>query len=272
MELVVIRAAGVSTGHIAAWVFSAGLVLMASTWVLGEYIAPPLTQYGKQLKTFAKFQDYSVAANRGAWAKDGETVISVQRQNTGNTFGGVYVFKFGPQRDLLSIGQASSAKIASDNTWQLSNYRETRIEADRVVPSSQVSATLATHLSPEFLGLATIDPQFLSVSGLSAYIDHLRENALDSRDYETAFWARIARTIAVAVIVVLAVPFAFGPMRSTNTGARTVIGVIMGVTFFLFAKMTESSGEVFNLSPFLVAWAPTALLALITSIAVARVR
>jgi lipopolysaccharide export system permease protein len=272
MELVVIRAAGVSTARIGAWVFSAGVVLMLCTWMIGEYAAPPMTQYAKQLKTFAKFQDYSVSANNGAWAKDGDTVISVQRQNTGNTYGGVYVFKFNPQRRLLSIGRATSAKIESDNTWLLSNYRESRIEEDRVIPTTQAAVSLATRLSPEFLGLATVEPDALSVNGLSTYIDHLQENFLDSRAYETAFWARIARTVAVAIIVVLAVPFAFGPMRSTGTGVRTVVGIMMGVAFFLLAKMMESSGEVFDMSPFLVAWTPTALLALITSIAVARVR
>jgi lipopolysaccharide export system permease protein len=112
----------------------------------------------------------------------------------------------------------------------------------------------------------------LSVSELGNYIRHLRDNDLDSRAYETSYWARIARTVAVSIIVVLAVPFAFGPMRSTGTGARTVVGIMMGVAFFLLAKMMESGGEVFNISPFVSAWIPTVLLALITSIAVARVR
>lgn len=272
MELIVIRAAGVSVIRIGLWVFSAGLLLMVSTWVLGEYVAPPLTQYARQMKTFAKFQDYSISANRGAWAKDGNTVISVRKQNAGNTYGGVYVFKFSPQRQLLSIGRATSAKIENDNTWMLSNYRESKIETDHVVPSTQVTAALATRLSPEFLGLASVEPDALSGSGLSSYIDHLKENDQDSRSFEAAYWARIARTVAVSIIVVLAVPFAFGPMRSTGTGVRTVMGILMGVAFFFVAKMLESSGDLFSLSPLAVAWTPTVLLAVITSIAVARVR
>lgn len=272
MELVVMRAAGISVIRIGLWVFSAGLLLMVSTWVLGEYIAPPLTQYARQMKTFAKFQDYSISANRGAWAKDGNTVISVRKQNAGNTYGGVYVFKFSPQRQLLSIGRAASAKIENDNTWTLSNYRESKIETDRVIPSTQVTAALATRLSPEFLGLASVEPDALSGSGLRNYIDHLKENDQDSRSFEAAYWARIARTVAVSIIVVLAVPFAFGPMRSTGTGVRTVLGILMGVAFFFVAKMLESGGDLFALSPLVVAWAPTALLAVITSIAVARVR
>ena len=78
--------------------------------------------------------------------------------------------------------------------------------------------------------------------------------------------------MAVAVIVVLAVPFAFGPMRSTGTGARTVMGIMIGVVFFLLAKMLESGGAVFEVSPFVIGWAPTVLLALVTMIALARVK
>jgi len=90
--------------------------------------------------------------------------------------------------------------------------------------------------------------------------------------YETAFWARIARTVAVAIIVVLAVPFAFGPMRSTGTGVRTVVGIMIGVGFFLLARLLENGGAVFNLSPLAVAWLPTVVLMLITTVALARLR
>jgi lipopolysaccharide export system permease protein len=68
------------------------------------------------------------------------------------------------------------------------------------------------------------------------------------------------------------VPFAFGPMRSTGTGARTVVGILIGVAFFFLAKMIESGGDVFNAPPIAVAWAPTLLLALVTTAALARVR
>jgi lipopolysaccharide export LptBFGC system permease protein LptF len=61
-------------------------------------------------------------------------------------------------------------------------------------------------------------------------------------------------------------------MRSTGTGSRTVVGIMIGVVFFLLAKMLESGGAVFELPPIVIAWVPTALLTLITAIAVSRVR
>jgi lipopolysaccharide export system permease protein len=272
MELIVIRAAGISTLRIGMWVASAGVVLMVLTGVLGEFVAPPLEQYGRQMKAFEKFRDYSRAGNKGAWAKDGATIVSFKQQTAGSTFGGVYIFKFDAQRRLASMGRADSASIQSDQQWSLSNYRETKIGEDRVTPSRQSRAQLDTTLSAEFLGLATMDPDAMTGRDLWSYIAHLRSNNLESRDYETGFWARIARTVAVAIIVVLAVPFAFGPMRSTGTGARTVVGILIGVAFFFLAKMIESGGDVFNAPPIAVAWTPTLVLALVTMVALSRAR
>lgn len=272
LELIVVRAAGVSTLRIAMWVGTAGLLLMLLTAVIGELIAPPLEQYARQMKTFERFRDFSMTGNRSAWAKDGNSIISVRQQSADNRYGGVYVFKFDEQRRLQAMGQASGASIGADSRWRLDNFRESVIGEDRVVASQTSIAELETTLSPEFLGLAVFNPESLPVRGLFSYIRHLQSNGLDARPYETAFWARIARTAAVAVIVILAVPFAFGPMRSTGTGARTVMGIMIGVVFFLLAKMLESGGAVFELSPFVIGWAPTIVLALITMIAVARVK
>ena len=272
MELIVVRAAGVSVFRIAMWVAGAGIVLMILTGVLGELVAPQMEQYGRRMKTFEKYHDYSLAGNRSAWAKDADTIVSVGQQSGDNRYGGVYVFHFDRQHRLLSVGRASSASIDVNNVWRLENYTESRFEDNRVVPSAPATTQMSTRLSPEFLGLAVLDPDSLPGMGLHTYIRHLKQNGLDSRAYETAFWARIARTVAVAIIVVLAVPFAFGPMRSTGTGARTVVGIMIGVVFFLLAKMMESGGEVFEVPPIVIAWLPTALLALITMIAVKRVR
>ena len=83
------------------------------------------------------------------------------------------------------------------------------------------------------MGLAATDPQLLTLHGLAAYIDHLRRNNLETASYEIGYWSRIARLFAVVVVTLLALPFVFGPLRTTGAGTRTVIGVMLGVVFFL---------------------------------------
>ena len=44
-------------------------------------------------------------------------------------------------------------------------------------------------------------------------------------------------------------------------GARLLIGVLIGVTFFFVQRMLESGAVVFDASPMVLAWLPTAVLA-----------
>jgi lipopolysaccharide export system permease protein len=67
-------------------------------------------------------------------------------------------------------------------------------------------------------------------------------------------------------------PFVFGPLRSTGAGTRTVIGVLLGVVFFLITRTVENGGQLFGLNPALVGWLPTAVIAAATAIAISRTR
>ena len=82
----------------------------------------------------------------------------------------------------------------------------------------------------------------------------------------------IARTTAVMLTVLLAIPFVLGQLRSAGTGARMMIGLLIGVGFFLLQRLIESGTIVYNLNPVLLAWLPTALLVLVTLALLARAR
>jgi lipopolysaccharide export system permease protein len=112
----------------------------------------------------------------------------------------------------------------------------------------------------------------LTLHGLASYIDHLRRNNLDARLYEIGYWSRIARLCAVVVVALLALPFVFGPLRSTGAGTRTVIGVLLGVVFFLIERVVENGGQLFNVNPALAGWLPTAVIGVCTLIAISRTR
>jgi lipopolysaccharide export system permease protein len=64
----------------------------------------------------------------------------------------------------------------------------------------------------------------------------------------------------------------FGPLRTTGAGTRTVIGVLLGVVFFLITRTVENGGQLFNLNPALVGWLPTSVVALCTLVAISRTR
>jgi lipopolysaccharide export system permease protein len=78
--------------------------------------------------------------------------------------------------------------------------------------------------------------------------------------------------VAVAFSVLLAIPFVLGSLRSAGAGTRMLMGLLVGVAFFLLQRLIESGTVVFNLNPILLAWLPTALLGIVTLTLLARAR
>jgi lipopolysaccharide export LptBFGC system permease protein LptF len=64
----------------------------------------------------------------------------------------------------------------------------------------------------------------------------------------------------------------FGPLRTAGAGTRTVIGVMLGVVFFLILRTVENGGQLFGLNPVLIGWLPTTVLGFCTLVAIARTR
>ena len=275
-ELIVIRAAGVSVWRIAYAAAVAGVMLGALMWVVGEQIAPPLEQYAKQMKAFAKSTDGTVATGDASWVKEGSRIVSAAEQSSDNMFGGLYVYVLRNDPDgrqhLDSFGHADSATLVAPRRWRLENLARSSFSADGVIAEHMRHVEVTSDINPQFLGLAVVEPSSLPMRGIQRYLRHLRANALDTRAYEVALWARLARMVSVILVCVLAVPFVFGSLRSAGTGARLLLGVGIGVLFLLISRMVANSGEVYGLDPLLVGAGPTVLLGITALIALARTR
>ena len=271
-ELVVMRASGVTTARLCLWLGAAGLILALVMTGIGEVVAPPLEKYARQVKVFSKYSEFSFAGNRGTWVRDGDTIISIEQQSAGARFGGVQVFRFDGERRLQSVGRADAASIDPDNRWRLEGYAETTFTDAGTEATLAATREVRSRLSADFLGLAVIEPETMRLRDLRSYIGHLQRNDLDSRSFESAFWSRIARVAAMLLVVILALPFALGPLRSSGQGARTVVGILIGAGFVLLSRTLESSGRLFDLSPWIIGWGPTLLLAALTLVLLARTR
>ena len=271
-ELTVLRAAGLSPLRLGGAAAMAGAVVMVAMWTIGEYVAPPADQYARQIKIFGKFSEFNAAGSRSSWAKDGSLLMNIQQQTAGNMFGGVFVFELAPDRSLARVIRADRAVDLGASGWRLENYAETRFGGGRVEAERAPLRELAVELNRDFVGLAVVSPDSLPVHGLRGYVRHLKANGLESQAYEVAMWARVARTVSAVLVCVLAVPFALGPLRSSGAGARTVAGVLLGVTYFLVNRTLENSAQVYDIEPLVAAWAPTAVLAGIAAVAYARLR
>ncbi|HYL02195.1 MAG TPA: LPS export ABC transporter permease LptG [Steroidobacteraceae bacterium] len=271
-ELTVVRASGVSTARIAGTTLIAALALIGGEIALGEFLGPPLQQAAREYKAFSKLHNVSFGAGSGAWVRDGDLILNVAGQSSERQFGSMLIFELSPQHRLLAVGHARRATAGSAHKWLLSDYRESRFADDTVTTEGPGERILQSNVTAGFLGLAVQDPDQLTIGALWRLIRYYRSNALDAREYVFAFWSRIARTVAIVFCALLAIPFALGSLRSAGTGTRMVIGLGLGIGFFLLQRLIETGTVVFSLDPVVLAWLPTALLAAVSLGLLARIR
>lgn len=272
-ELIVMRASGVSVPRLARSILIAGLFLMVVAAALGEYIAPPSERYARQYKVFQMSDELDGTLNgESFWAKDGDVIVNVQQLIEEDRVDGVYLFTFNGKRELESIAKADTAGFTQDARWQLDNYRETVFGPDQVSANTQRRIVLPSAVNPQVLALSVVDADALTGRGLLRYIRYLKRNGLDPYQYQVALWQRLATTLSVPVMALLALPFVLGGLRAAGAGARMLIGVLIGVGYTLGSRTFANTGEVYGLEPALTALLPLAVLAVIAILAVAQSR
>jgi lipopolysaccharide export system permease protein len=271
-EITALRAAGMNKLRLLWAALGAGLVVTLLALITSEYLAPQLEQLADQRKALAQYDNISFAGRGGAWIRDGNSFINVQSQSSNAEFGDLLVFEFDGEQQLRAIGRAERATADGDKAWQLHNYSESRLEAGGVSSHKSGSRQLKSAAIGDFLQRAVTAPAQMALQPLYRAIRYRRNNELESGSYEFAFWSRIASLAALLVAVVFAVPFGFGLMRSAGSGARTTLGLVIGLLYFFLQRMVSSGAVVFALPPLVLAWLPTLLLTAVAAVLLARAR
>lgn len=271
-ELVVMRSAGLSVEKLAGMVAITGVVMMVITAFIGEYIGPPLDYYARTMRNEARFQHDERNSGNAAWVKDGQAILHLERVNSEFEFGRIYIFRFNDDNSLRSIARAENSGIDDSDKWILENYRETRFQDDGIQVVETPRAVESFDLSGDMLGITLVKPVSLSAKGLISYIRYLKKNNLSSVRYETELWSRVSTTVTVVIMPVLALAFVFGSLRVSGAGGRIMIGVLIGLGYYLASEMIANSGQVYDLDPAIVTWLPSLALLAVTVFAIDRIR
>jgi lipopolysaccharide export system permease protein len=239
---------------------------------LGEWVAPPAQRYATRMRTFSLNERLSEAGASSAWVKDGLQIVNLQSSGEDAALGEVYVFTLDDRHRLASVSRALSGGFGAGNAWTLYDVRESRFTPDGVVAAREARAQRETTLRTELIELSVVDSDDLGSRALYSYARYLRAQGLDAYPYELAFWSRLANHVSVLLMAALALPFVFGSLRSAGAGQRLMIGVLLGLAYYVGSRTMASSGAVFELPPALVGWLPVAVLAAVVLVALARVR
>jgi lipopolysaccharide export system permease protein len=114
-------------------------------------------------------------------------------------------------------------------------------------------------IEPDKLDVVTVKPEELSLSGIYDYVNYLKASEQDAARYELAFWRKMTQPLSIAVMMLMALSFVFGPLRSVTMGARIISGIIAGFTFYISSEFFGPLSLVYQIPPVVGAVAPSLL-------------
>ncbi|MEE3170628.1 MAG: LPS export ABC transporter permease LptG [Pseudomonadota bacterium] len=257
-ELTVIRAAGVSLRRIVWSAMKPALLVVILGVLIGEYVAPPAERVAQSDKAVALGAGSNVASASGVWHKEGNVYIHLNAVQPNGVLHGISRFRFDDQRQMVSASFARRAIYQGDH-WLLENVRTTRLEESRTVRETSPSERWQTGLSPSVLSVLIVKPENLSMTGLYTYASYLDEQRLNAAPYWLAFWKKALMPLGTAVMVLVAISFIFGPLRSVTMGFRVFTGLLVGLLFKYMQDLLGPMSLVYGFNPMLAVLIPIAI-------------
>lgn len=274
-ELVVIQATGVSTWRIVWAVMKPTLAVMLLSLVLGEWVAPPLEQRAQSDLAIIESGGQALSSAGGDWRKIGNEYIHINVILPGGTeLQGITRYVLNEQRRLESSSFASTGRYLEDASgafWRLTDVQQTRFVSGAVSVTQSPSEDWRVDLSPELLSVLLVDPERQSISGLYRFAQYFESEGLESSSYYLAFWKKLLQPLATASLVLLAISFVFGPLRSATMGFRVFVAIAMGMGFTIVQRIMGPASLLYGFSPLIAVLLPVVLCVLIGVVLLRRV-
>jgi len=280
-EFTIMRVSGMSTRALVVAVLRVGLVLVALTYAFGELVAPFAERRAQQVRAESRGQGViSSKLRSGVWVRDtvldaDGTVAHWRFVNVGvvrpdGTSSNWKIFEFDRDFRLRSIGTAASGRFMPRDgspSWLLTDVVETRLPVvppEQTVPSDLRTEIVRTPelswesaLTPNILGVMLIQPERMAAVELVGYIRHLAANRQQTEPYEVALWNKVFYPLAIVVMMMLALPFAYLHLRQGAVSLKIFAGVMIGVLFYMLNKLFAHLGVLHTWPPVAIAALPS---------------
>jgi len=273
-EIVVMRASGVSHYKLLTAVAAAGVILIVVMLLLGESLAPKLGDYARRARTEALLDNDNTASAQSVWLKEGDRfLINLQRRGGSESLGQqVQVFELDGASELRSVVTGELVAVGSSNSWDLLDFAETLFTDNGTVSLQEENVERNFGFSQDIFELSDQRVDLLPLPELRGLIERYQSRGLDATRFISEYWGRIANGVSVLIMAMLALPFVLGSLRSADAGARMIIGLVIGLGYYVLGEVSANTGQVFALDPVVAAWAPSGALLLITALAASRLR
>lgn len=253
-ELVSIQAAGISRWRIAIAVMQPSLLVVLLGLVLGEYVVPKLDVEAEIGRSIAHGETVALSGY-GHWQRDRGAFLHFNSLEAEGVLNGVTLFEYDEQYRLIRQVTAERAQYLPGSVpqWRVLNGNELGFTySGNDVTRSQTAFTerdVRLDLDPELLQVLIVDPDSMSIGDLDRFAARFVEQQQDASPYQLAYWKKVLQPLSTAVLVLLAISFIFGPLRSASMGSRVFIAISVGLVFTILQRLAQNVSQVYHLPP-----------------------
>jgi len=257
-ELVVMQAAGLSRLNIINSVMKSAVLMVLVMMAVAEWGAPITDRAARELRIKAISDGNVFAARQGVWAKDGDSFVNIKEVDDLGNLKDVIIYHFQADLALAKVVRAETAQYF-DDAWRLQQVTELTFGEEQISQQHLPSQPWRSTLTPDKLIVGSIKPEMLSLRGLSDYVEYLQQNGQEASRYELAYWRKVLQPVTVAAMLLLALSFIFGPLRSVTMAARVLLGILTGFGFYMSNEVFGPLALVYQLPPLAGAAVPSLL-------------
>lgn len=270
-ELIAIRTAGATVFQIIMAVLKAALVLIILVSIFGETVMPKWVHMSSDRKAILRSGTQALETSYGIWLRSGDNFIHINNILPGYHLKNVEQYQFDKNHQLI-LSRSIQYLHYENKHWVMSGVKESQLLPEQVKITQIDKGIWDVALSPGLLALTNVEPEEMNLRELYHYIqiEHKEHQAVGS--YELAYWQRWFQPIVSCVMVFLAIPFIFGPLRESSMGSRILSGTMLGFGFHMLNKFFGSASLVYQFSPIIGAAAPTLVFTAIAFFMMRRVR
>jgi lipopolysaccharide export system permease protein len=256
-EYTVMRTSGVSIPRMVWTLIEIGLVFAVLTFVIGEFVAPPLEKFAQQLRAKAITGVIAQEFRSGLWIKDERNFVNVAEVLPDSMLQDVKIFEFDADHRLRTISRARRGEYVGGNQWRLLDVVQTNFANERTTVNRIAEADWRSALDPGLLSVLLVLPEQMSAWSLYHYVRHLRDNDQRASRHEIAFWNKLIYPVAVMVMMVLALPFSYIQQRTGGVGGKIFAGIMLGIGYTVLGRLFTYVGLLRDWPPFWSAVWPT---------------
>jgi len=236
------------------------LVLMLAGILIGEYVAPATENKAQADRSLAQGSGDAQSSKRGMWHRQGDEFVHINSVQPNGLLFGVTRYRFDNERHILTSSFARRGQYQEDH-WQLNDVTTTHFKGDHTEVVKAPVERWDVTVTPQLLNTVVMAPESLSITGLWDYIHYLSDQGLNNSRYWLAFWTKVLQPMVTAALVLMAISFIFGPLRSVTLGQRVFTGVLVGFVFRIGQDLLGPSSQVFGFPPLLAVVIPAAICA-----------